>query len=261
MKTSEKFDLSGQVAIVTGAARGLGRQMSLALTEAGVDVCICDILDEEGRQTQKELEATGRRSFFKAVDVKNSDQINGYVEDVIERFGKIDILVNNAGRSSEGIAIEEVEDELWQNIIETNMSSMFYFSRSVGKEMIKRGKGGSIINISSISGIIVSKIFPRHNITYGVAKAGVAYLTRGLASEWAQYDIRVNALAPGYMMTPNTQTSRKFPEIVERLTEMTPMKRYGKEDELNGLVVFLASKASSYMTGSVVVIDGGHTIW
>ena len=114
--------------------------------------------------------------------------------------------------------------------------------------------------MSSISGLIISKIFPRHNITYAVAKAGIAHLTRGLASEWAHHNIRVNAIAPGYMMTPSTATSRKFPEIVERLMEMTPMKRYGKEDGLNGLIVFLASEASSFMTGSVVVIDGGNTI-
>ena len=162
---------------------------------------------------------------------------------------------------SEGVAIEEVEDDLWRRIIDTNLSSMFYFSKAVGKRMIERGEGGNIINMASISGIVISNILPRHNVTYCVAKAGVAHLTRGLASEWAHHNIRVNALAPGYMVTPNTQTSRKFPEIVERLTEMTPMHRYGEEDELRGTILYLASQASSYVTGSVIVIDGGHTIW
>jgi len=154
-----------------------------------------------------------------------------------------------------------VSDELWNRIINVNLSSMFYVSKAVGRHMIARGQGGSIINMSSISGLIISKIFPRHNVTYGVSKAGIAHLTRGLASEWAQYNIRVNALAPGYMLTPNTQTSRKYPEIVERLTEMTPMHRYGRPWELKGAVVFLASEASSFMTGSILVVDGGNMIW
>ena len=261
MKSLELFDLSGQVAVVTGAARGLGKQMALGLAEAGADVCICDILEKEGYEIQNEIETLGRRSLFKKVDVTQSSQIEIFVKDVVNCLGKIDILVNNAGIESEGCPIEEVSDELWRKIIDTNLSSMFYVAKAVGKEMIASGNGGCIINMSSISGLIISKIFPRHNVVYGVSKAGVAHLTRGLASEWAQYNIRVNAIAPGYMLTPNTQTSRKYPEIVERLTEMTPMKRYGKEEELKGTVVYLASKASSYMTGNVLVIDGGHTIW
>ncbi len=261
MKSLDLFKLDGKVAVVTGAARGLGRHIAIGLAEAGADICICDLLEEEGSKTQKEIESLGRKSFFQKVNVTKSNEIESFVQKVKSQFGKIDILVNNAGMESEGIAIETVEDAIWQKIIETNMSSMFYFSKAVGKEMIERGEGGCIINMSSISGLIISKIFPRHNVTYCVAKAGVAHLTRGLASEWAQYNIRVNAIAPGYMTTPNTQASRKFPEIVERLTEMTPMKRYGREDELKGIAVFLASQASSYMTGSILVIDGGNTIW
>lgn len=261
MKSLDLFKLDGKVAIVTGAARGLGKHIAIGLAEAGADVCFCDLLEEEGRQVQKEIESLGRRAYFQKVNVTKSEEIEPFVQTVKAKFGRIDILVNNAGMESEGVAIETVDDSLWQKIIETNMSSMFYFSKAVGKEMIARGEGGCIINMSSISGLIISKIFPRHNITYCVAKAGVAHLTRGLASEWAQYNIRVNAIAPGYMTTPNTQTSRKFPEIVARLTEMTPMKRYGREDELKGIAVFLASEASSYMTGSILVIDGGNTIW
>jgi NAD(P)-dependent dehydrogenase (short-subunit alcohol dehydrogenase family) len=260
MHVKELFDLTDQVAVVTGAARGLGREMALALAEAGADVCFCDLLEEEGQATQREIEALGRRSLFSRVDVTQSGQIDTFVAQIVKQFGKIDILVNNAGRESEGIAIEEVNDELWWNILEVNLSGMFYFARAVGRVMIPR-RQGAIINMASISGLIISKIFPRHNVTYGVSKAGVAHLTRGLASEWAQYNIRVNALAPGYMMTPNTATSRKFPEIVERLMEMTPMRRYGQPWELKGAVVFLASQASSFITGSILVIDGGNTIW
>ena len=261
MKSLELFDLSGKVAIVTGAARGLGKQMALSLAEAGADVCFCDLLEEQGRKTEKEIAALGVKSFFKKVDVTKTAEIEPFVKEIVERFGGIDILINNVGIESEGCPIEEVDDDLWKKIIDVNMSSMFYVSRAVGKEMIARGKGGSIINMSSISGLIISKIFPRHNVTYGVSKAGIVHLTKGLASEWAQYGIRVNALAPGYMLTENTSASRKFPEIVERLTEMTPMKRYGQEWELKGAAVFLASQASTFMTGSTLVIDGGNTIW
>jgi len=261
MKSPELFDLSGKVAIVTGGARGLGRQSALALAEAGADVCICDILEEEGAAMCEDIEKTGKRSLFGRVDVTQTAEIEPFVDRVVETFGKIDILVNNAGMESEGVAIEDVEDDLWRKMIDTNLSSMFYFSKAVGKRMIARGEGGNIINMASISGIIISKILPRHNVTYCVAKAGVAHLTRGLASEWAHHDIRVNALAPGYMVTPNTRTSRKYPEIVERLTERTPMHRYGQEDELKGTILYLASPASSYVTGSVLVIDGGHTVW
>jgi len=257
----ELFNLQGKVALVTGAARGLGQQMAYALAEAGADVAVCDLLTEPGEETAHRIEELGRRSWFGRVDVTRSSEIAPFLADVKTQLGEIDILVNNAGIESEGVPIEEVSDELWNRIVDTNMSSMFYVARAVGTRMIARGKGGVIINVSSISGLIISKVFPRHNVTYGVSKAGVAHLTRGLASEWAQHGIRVNALAPAYMLTPNTGASRKFPEIVERLTDMTPLKRYGEPWELKGAVVFLASDASSYMTGSIVVIDGGNTIW
>ena len=255
------FSLEGRVALVTGGARGLGREMAIALAEAGADVAICDLLSEEGQATARAIEGTGRRALFGRIDVTSSAEIDAFVDEVTACLGPIDILVNNAGIESEGIPIEDVPDDLWDRILDTNLSSMFRVARAVGTRMIARGQGGTIINMSSISGLIISKIFPRHNVAYAVSKAGVAHLTRGLASEWACHGIRVNALAPGYMLTANTATSRRFPEIVERLTEMTPMKRYGQPWELNGAAVFLASDASSYMTGQIVVIDGGNTIW
>jgi NAD(P)-dependent dehydrogenase (short-subunit alcohol dehydrogenase family) len=261
MKVLELFDLSGQVAIVTGGARGLGRQAALALAEAGADVAICDLLEVEGEKTRDELTASGCRSFFSQVDVTHSIEIVSFVEQVIEQFGKIDILVNNAGMPSQGRSLEEVDDDLWRQMIDTNLSSMFYFAKPVAKHMIAHGRGGVIINLASISGLIISNILPRHNVPYCVTKAGVAHLTRGMASDWAPYHIRVNAIAPGYMLTSQTAQSRRYPEIVERLTANTPLKRYGREEEIKGTIVYLASKASSFMTGSVVVLDGGTTIW
>jgi len=261
MNVLDLFDLTGQAAIVTGGARGLGRQMAHALAEAGADVAICDLLEEDGHGTAVEVAALGRRSYFGKVDVTRVDQIEAFVEQAIERLGKIDILVNNAGMPSDGLALDEEPDDAWRRMIDTNLSSMFYFGQRVARHMIDRGAGGVIINMASINALVISNIAPRHNVPYCVAKAGVAQLTRGMAADWVPYGIRVNAIAPGTMLTAQTAASRTYPEIVERIIANTPMKRYGEEEEIKGLVVYLASPASSFMTGSLVVMDGGTTIW
>lgn len=261
MSVLDLFSLAGRVAIVTGAARGLGRQMALALAEAGADVAICDLLEEDGLRTAAEIAGLERRAHFGRVDVTRTEQIEAFTGQVIERLGKIDILVNNAGMSSDGLALEEEPDDAWRRMIDTNLSSMFYFGKRVAHHMIDRGEGGAIINMASINSFVISNIAPRHNVPYCVAKAGVAQLTRGMAADWVAYGIRVNAIAPGTMLTAQTAASRKYPEIMERIIANTPMKRYGAEEEIKGLVVYLASPASSFMTGSVVVMDGGTTIW
>jgi NAD(P)-dependent dehydrogenase (short-subunit alcohol dehydrogenase family) len=256
----ELFRLDGRVAIVTGGARGLGRQHALALAEAGAAVAICDLLADEGEATRAELAALGGEALFARVDVTAGPDIDAFVRTVMDRFGRIDILVNNAARPSEGCPLEEVPDELWRTIIDTNLSSLFYVGKRVALRMKERG-AGSIINIGSINSFVISNIAPRHNVTYCVAKAGVAQLTRGMAAEWARDGIRVNALAPGYIMTDQTAASAKIPEVYERNIRNTPMGRYGRLEELKGAIVFLASEASSYLTGSVVTVDGGYTIW
>jgi NAD(P)-dependent dehydrogenase (short-subunit alcohol dehydrogenase family) len=261
MSVLDLFNLTGQVAIVTGGARGLGRQMALALAEAGADVAICDLLEEDGQRTAADLVALGRRAFFGRVDVTHTAEIEAFVGEVVERLGKIDILVNNAGMPSDGLVLDDEPDDAWRRMIDTNLSSMFYFGKRVARHMIVRGGGGVIINMASINSLVISNIAPRHNVPYCVAKAGVAQLTRGMAADWAPHGIRVNAIAPGTMLTAQTAASRKYPEIVERIIANTPMKRYGEEEEIKGLVVYLASPASSFMTGSLVVMDGGTTIW
>jgi 2-deoxy-D-gluconate 3-dehydrogenase len=261
MNVMEMFNLSGRVAVVTGAGRGLGRQAALALAEAGADVAICDLLEPEGEAVAAELCDLGRRAYFGCVDVSNLVQIDEFIEAVLEGLGKIDVLVNNAGMPSSGLSLEYESDDGWRRMIDTNLSSMFYFGKRVAKHMIERGEGGVIINIASINSLVISNITPRHNVPYCVAKTGVAGLTRGMASDWASFGIRANAIAPGYIETAQTVASRKYPEIVERIVANCPMKRYGKEEEMKGLVVYLASPASSFMTGSLVVMDGGTTIW
>ena len=261
MNTLDLFRLDGQVAVVTGGAQNLGRQHALALAEAGADVAICDILEEPGRAVEVELQALGRRAWFGQVDVSRPDQIDTFIAEVARRLGPIDILVNNAAIPSEGIALHEVSDEQWRRIIEVNLSSLFYFGKRVARQMIERGKGGRIVNIASMNATVIGNLSPRHNVTYCVAKAGVAHLTRGMAAEWAQYGIRVNALAPGFFHTPQTARSAQIPEILQRNLASTPMKRYGRIDELKGAIVFLASEASSFATGSVLTLDGGYTVW
>ena len=261
MNVLELFSLTGKTAIVTGGARGLGRQAAMALAEAGADVAICDLLEDDGRQTAAELRALGRRSCFGKVDVTRSDEVAAFVEQVVGELGRVDILVNNAGMPSDGKALLDEPDSAWQRMLDTNLSSMFYVGAHVARQMVARGEGGAIINMASINALVISNITPRHNVAYCVAKAGVAQLTRGMAAEWAPYGIRANAIAPGTMLTAQTAASRKYPEIVERIIANTPMKRYGEEEEIKGLVVYLASPASSFMTGSLVVMDGGTTIW
>lgn len=261
MHVLDLFDLSDKVAVVTGGARGLGRQSALALAEAGASIALCDLLETEGAQTCRQIEALGRKTLFGQVDVTHVEQIEAFVANVLATLGKIDILVNNAAMPSLGNSLEEIDDQAWRTSLDTNLSSIFYFSKPIAKHMIERQAGGVIINMASISGLVISNIFPRHNVEYCTAKAGVAHLTKGMASDWAHYGIRVNAIAPGYIRTAQTAASARYPEIVERVIASTPMKRYGREDELKGAILFLASEASSFMTGSVVVIDGGLTIW
>ena len=170
-------------------------------------------------------------------------------------------MVNNAAMPADGKILNEEPDDAWRKIIDTNLSSMFYFGKRIAQHMIERGQGGVIINIASNSSLIIDNIAPRHNVAYCVSKAGIAHLTRGMAADWAPYGIRVNSIAPGNMLTSFAPAIFEHPEIVERLVADTPMKRLGKEEEIKGAVLFLASSASSYMTGSMVVMDGGMTIW
>ena len=261
MGVLDLFKLTNRVAVVTGGARGLGRQHALALAEAGASVALCDLLTEEGECVRRELEAMGWRPYFARVDVTKAEQIDGFVRDVEAALGPIDILVNNAARPSEGIALETVSDDLWREMIEINLSSMFYVGKRVATGMIARGSGGVIINLASINASVIGNILPRHNVCYSVTKAGIAQLTKGMAADWAPYGIRVNAVAPGTILTAQTAASASNPEIKARIIANTPMKRYGEIDELKGTIVYLASDASSFMTGSIIYIDGGYTIW
>jgi len=260
-KVLAQFNLAGRTAIVTGGARGLGRQHALALAEAGAQVAICDLLEEDGQRTCAELEAAGCRAWFGKANVTDPQQIESFIDQAQNQLGPVSILVNNAARPSEGCSLLDLDDQLWRQIIEINLSSVFYITKRVVAQMMKAGLGGSIINIASINAHVISNIAPRYNATYCVAKAAVAQLTKAMAAQWAPHNIRANALCPGYILTDQTAASAAIPEVYQRNVNSTPMKRYGRLDELKGAIVFLASDASSYMTGTTLTIDGGYTIW
>jgi NAD(P)-dependent dehydrogenase (short-subunit alcohol dehydrogenase family) len=256
----KQFDLSGKVAVVTGGARGLGRQAALALAEAGADVAICG-RSTDGKPTVQEIEAMGRRSFFARVDVTKSAQIEPFVDEVSARFGKIDILVNNAGIGTRGQSLETVSDADWHEFIDGIMNSMFYMAKPVARHMMARGEGGVIINVTSINALIIANIAPRYNVPYCVAKAGAAHLTRGMATNWAPHKIRVNGIAPGFIPTEISNVLMTYPDVMARLLAGQPMGRFGQVEEIKGAILYLASDASSYMTGHIMVLDGGATLW
>lgn len=248
------FKLDGQKAIVTGGGQGLGKEMAIALAEAGADVAVLQRRVEMGEETAAEIRKLGREAIALKVDVSKEKDVENVVKVVMEKFGKIDILVNNAG-IARWAAAEAMTLEEWREIIDIDLTGVFLCCKWVGREMIKQ-KRGSIVNISSMSGYIVN--VPQKQCHYNTAKAGVHHLTKSLAVEWAPYNIRVNAICPGYMMTPLLRLADQ--KILDEWASYTPMKRIADPSEIRGLCVFLASKASSYITGASILIDGGYTL-
>jgi NAD(P)-dependent dehydrogenase (short-subunit alcohol dehydrogenase family) len=255
MNAKEMFDLSGEKAIVTGAAQGLGQQMALALAEAGADVAVVDVNIDAACRVAEHIRTIGRDSVAIKADVTKVADVENMVKVAKDRFGKIDILISNAGITI-NVPAEEMSKEEWDRVIEVNLTGVFLCTQAVGKEMIKQKKG-NIINISSMSALIANR--PQPQISYNASKAGVIMITKSLASEWRKYNIRVNAIAPGYMRTP--LVDKVFPKYGKDWSSLTPMGRIGDPSEIKGSALFLASRASSFVTGSVLVMDGGYTIW
>ncbi len=259
MSVMELFSLKGKVAVVTGAARGLGKAMSEALADCGADIAVLDIDLNMARQTACEIaDKYGVRARAYHVDVAAYDFCQEACDAVMAEYGRIDILLNNAG-----ICINQDAQDMslndWTRVIDINMNGVWYMSQIVGRIMIGQ-MSGNIINLSSMSAFIVNT--PQGQVSYNAAKAGVVHMTKSLAAEWADYNIRVNSIAPGYMDTDLVhKTLVEDGPWARKWMEFTPMKRAGRPEELGPLAVYLASDASSFMTGSIVVIDGGYTIW
>lgn len=256
MSVLERFSLDGDVAVVTGAGRGLGKEMATALAEAGADIAIADIDVESARESAEELADDGTDTTAVEVNVTSEESVEAMVETVTDELGPIDVLVNNAGVAGNEPA-EEMSLELWNKVIDVNLTGVFLCSKHVGKQMLDRGEG-RIVNIASMSGFDVN--VPQPQVGYNASKAGVRMITQSCAVEWADRGVRVNAIAPGYMRTELVDgVLEENPAMEEEWIENTPMGRLGQPHELGPLAVYLASDASSYMTGSTVLIDGGYT--
>lgn len=252
----EKFSLKDQTAVVTGGGQGLGKVFCHAFADAGADVVVAEINDETGSETVKEIERKGRKALFVRTDITDSENVSRMVEQTIAEFGKIDILMNNAGIVDWGEA-ENVEKDDWLKVMDVNVNGLFYCAQAVGRRMIEKGQG-RIINIASMSAHIVNR--PQCQASYNASKAAVIHLTKSLAAEWAQYNIRVNSISPGYMGTDMAKPFFVDPKYGGEWINAIPMKRPGEPEELAGVAVFLASNASSYVTGADIVVDGGYTI-
>ena len=246
------FDLSGKRALVTGGGTGLGRAMAHALAEAGADVALAARRKEKLDEAADESRALGRTAHAVACDLTNPDSIREAAREVEDALGSIDILVNNSGVSGEGWATD-LPLERWNQVLETNLRGAFLMCQAVAPGMIERG-GGAIVNVASVAGFIGVKMLS----AYSASKGGLIQLTKTLALEWAKTGVRVNALAPGYFLT---DINSKFfaSEAGERMIKAhIPMGRVGRPEELKGAILFLASDASSFMTGSALVVDGGQ---
>lgn len=249
----DKFKLTDKKAIVTGGASGIGQSVAVAFAEAGADIAVLDIAD--CTDTVNQVQELGRECFYLKVDVTDESSVDAAIAQVSERFGRIDVLFNNAGiafcEKAENMTLEQ-----WQRVINIDLTGVFLVARAVGRIMIEKKTGGTIVNTASMSGHIVN--YPQEQCAYNAAKAGVIHLTKSLAMEWAKFNIRVNALSPGYVSSP---MSKYAPEEWQKIWfSWSPMPRMGDPDEMQGAVLFMASEASSFMTGSEIVIDGGFTV-
>ena len=253
----DKFSLRGQVGIATGGGQGLGKVFCLAFAEVGADVVVAELNEQTGPETVREIEALGRRSLYVETDVRDRSSVQAMVNRTLAQLGRIDFLMNNAG-ITKWCDSQDVDEQDWRDVIDVNLNGVFLCSQAVAKHMIER-RSGSIINIASMSGYIVNR--PQPQASYNASKAAVIHLTKSLAAEWAQYNIRVNAIAPGYMDTPMARPFFDDPAYGGQWIDSIPMKRPGRPEELAPIAVFLASEAASYVTGTTVVADGGYTVW
>src|SRR5712664_4408464 len=254
MNIKKLLDLSGRVAIITGGSVGLGRQMAEGLAEMGANVVLCARKKERCERAAEELKQLGVKTLALGCDVKIPDHVKAVVDATVSSFGRIDILINNAG-TSWGAPVEEMRLEHWNKVIETNLTGTFLFSQAVGKTMIAQRRG-KIINIASVAGLGGAP--PEFQaIGYHASKGGVIIFTKDLACKWGQHNIQVNAIAPGWFPTNMSQV------VIERNKEAflskIPLQRFGNEQDLKGAAVFLASDASDFVTGHVLVVDGGQS--
>ncbi len=257
------FDLTGKGAIVTGGAMGIGQAIALRLAEAGASVMIADIDLEAASQTVEQIETRGGKAQAISADASSAADAKKVVKAIVDAFGRLDILVNNAGIYPFSPALQ-MSEEMWDKVLNINLKGLFFYSQAAAQEMIKAGHGGKIINMASIDAL-----HPTGELAhYDASKGGVVMLTKALALELAPHNILVNAVAPGGIMTPGAQaqsaallaSGRTIEELIESFTARLPLRRMGEPDDIAKVVFFLASPAADYMTGSLVLADGGYLL-
>jgi len=260
MAVLDLFRLNSKRALITGASRGLGREMALALAEAGADIILTGRTEETLQTTAAELRARGVAAWTIRADMSVATECETACQQALCVHGPIDILINNVGNREENVPIEAESLSTWQRMIDLNLTSCFLATHLIGGAMLQRGPGGRVINIASISALIANRgIAGRH---YETAKAAVLHFTRCAAADWAQYGVTVNAICPGLFMTDaNRHWNAVRPDVIEAFVRNVPMGRPGEPAEIGPLAVYLASPAASYVTGAAFVIDGGYTLW
>ncbi len=256
----DRFRLDGKRLFITGGSRGLGREMALAIADAGADVILTGRDQPSLEKTADDIRALGRQAWTYQADVGKPASCESLCEQVLEDHDSIDILINNVGGRRENIATEAMPLETWQQLVDLNLTSTFICTKMIGGAMIQRGSGGRVINISSINSMVAGRqIYGRH---YETSKGAILQFTRATAVDWAPHQITVNAICPGGFMTePNIRWSQEHPDVIEAFKANIPNGNYGQPEDLGPLAVYLASDASRYMTGAALVIDGGYTLW
>lgn len=260
MSIFDRFRLTGKRLFITGGSRGLGREMALAIADAGADVVLVGREPESLNATADDIRRLGRTAFPIVGDIGNVDECESICQLALNEFGPIDILINNVGGRRINVPLEDQSLEQWQQLIDLNLTSAFLCMKHLGGAMVRRGKGGRVINVASISGMIANRGIGGRS--YETSKAAVIQLTRAAAADWAPHSVTVNAICPGGFMTaPNVRWASEHPDVITKFREQIPQGDFGQPEDLGPLAVYLASDASRYMTGAALVIDGGYTLW
>jgi NAD(P)-dependent dehydrogenase (short-subunit alcohol dehydrogenase family) len=258
VNTLDLFRLEGRTAIVTGGGRGLGRHMAEALSDAGANVVLCARKLEPLEEVREEIEARGGRALALEFDVTEGESVERVVAEAERAFGSVDVLVNNSG-ATWGAPPTEMPPEKFDTVIAVNVRGTFLMSQAVGRRMIERGSGGTIVNVASIAGLVGGNPDYMQTVGYNSSKGAVISMTRDLATSWARHGITVNAVAPGWF--PTRMSGALIERYEERMLADIPLGRFGNPEDLKGVVVFLASPAAAYVTGQTIVVDGGATAW